>query len=36
MALFNCAKVVNDADAHESPAFEATRRLVEKLITDLR
>lgn len=35
MTLFNCAKIVNDSSTRESPIFEPTLRLAEKLIADL-
>lgn len=36
MTLFNIAKIVSGAGAHESPIFEPAKRLAEKLIADLR
>jgi hypothetical protein len=36
MALFNCAKILNDSSTRESPIFEPTARLANKLIADLR
>lgn len=35
MTLFNCAKIVNDSSTRESPIFEPTLRLAEKLIAHL-
>ncbi len=36
MTLFHFAKIVNDSSTRESPIFEPTLRLAEKLIAHLR